>query len=125
MLLLLLLQACVQSVEAMSSGEHVKEEDLLILCQLPDGRYGRLYKQLKDYLQPMQHDPVLALLTLGGGGGGGGGGGNGRSKKHPSFEALFTLAQIEDTPEVRMCIYVTCVSCVQIYIYTCIVALEE
>ena len=74
----------------MSAGEHVSEDSLLYLCQLPDGSHGQLYTQLKEYLLPMKDDPVVALLTLR----------ESHFKRHVTIEQLFEKAQQDGNAEV-------------------------
>lgn len=81
-------QTCVQTVENINSGsENIDKDDLLLLCQLPDGSRGKLFSQLRTMLLPMKDDPVVALLTL---------------KDGVSVEDLFDEAVLNETPEVRM-----------------------
>ena len=85
-----------------SSGQHVTEDDLLLLCQLPYGTDGRLYSIVQKHLTLMRNDPVVAQLTLidfkdkdkhkqt-------------ADKEYVSLEQLFIDADVEDTPEVIHC----------------------
>ena len=58
-------KACVQVVEKVSAGQYVEEQDLLLVCQLPDpnSTSGRFYSILRAQLLDMRTDPVLTLLT--------------------------------------------------------------
>ena len=53
-------------MERISAGQHAKEQDLLLVCQLPDPNTttGRIHSTLRDHLLRMRTDPVITLLTL-------------------------------------------------------------
>ena len=89
------MQACFQAVQNLSSGQYVSEERLLTLCQLPDSAKGQLYRPVQVLLDPMRNDPVVAQLTLK----------DSQFKGSISLEQLFTNANMENSPEVRTCIY--------------------
>ena len=88
----------MQTVENMSSGDNVKEEDLLLLCQLPDSKCEMLYNKIQKYLQPLKDDSVLALLTL--------------PDQKKSFVNFFTAAA---SPEVCMHALSMVQACIIIY----------
>ena len=94
---LLCLQACFQAVQHLSSGQYVSEERLLTLCQLSDKK-GQLYSSVQALLDPMRNDPVVAQLTLKGS----------QFKEDISLEQLFTNADMENSPEVYLCLSEAC-----------------
>lgn len=85
-------QVCIQAVEALSAGQDVPEEDLMLLGQLPDAThgYGQFYSLLRSFLLPMKNDPVISLLTL-----------KESQQQEVSLENLFEKAEKEDNADVR------------------------
>ena len=79
----------MQAVEALSAGQHVPEEKLVLLGQLPDASHGQFHSVLRSILLPMRSDPVMALLTL-----------RESQQQEASLEELFEQAEIEDNAEV-------------------------
>ena len=79
----------MQAVEALSAGQHVPEEKLVLLGQLPDASHGQFHSVLRSILLPMKSDPVMALLTL-----------QESQQQKASLEELFEQAEIEDNAEV-------------------------
>ena len=86
-------QTCVQLVEALSAGEDVTEEDLILLGQLPDPKYGQgqgqFYCQLRSKLLSMKSDPLVTLLIL-----------PESQPQKASLEQLFERAETENSAEV-------------------------
>ena len=91
-MLLFLIQACVQSVQHLSSGQYVSEDRLLTLCQLPDEACRQLYTQVQSLLSPMGNDPVVAQLSLEGS----------KFDKKLSLEELFIDADTANSAEVLL-----------------------
>ena len=56
----------MQLVEALSIGEDVTEEGLILLGQLPDPTHGQgqFYSQLRSILLSMRTHPLVTLLKL-------------------------------------------------------------
>ena len=85
-------QACVQTVEALSAGQPITEEDLVLLGQLPDPIYGykQFYSMLRFFLLSMRSNPVVTLLML-----------QESQQQEVSLEELFERAEVEDSAEVH------------------------
>ena len=81
----------MQIVEALSAGQHVSEEDLLLLVQLRETTEGQeqLYSGLRSFLLKMRADPVITLLTL-----------EELKQQEASLEQRFKRAETEDSAEV-------------------------
>ena len=78
-------------MEALIAGQHVHEEDLVLLGQLPDTThgYGQFSSVLRSILLSMRSDPVIILLTL-----------QEAQQQVTSLEELFERAEAEDSAEV-------------------------
>ena len=74
-------------MEALSAGKLIKEEDLVLLGQLPDARYGyeQFHSVLRSFLLSMKNDPVVSLLTV-----------QEFQQQKASPEQLFKSAETED-----------------------------
>ena len=83
----------MQIVEALSAGQHVSEEDLLLLVQLRETTEGQeqLYSELRSFLLKMKGDPVVTLLTL-----------QELKQLEASLEQRFKRAETEDNAEVAV-----------------------
>ena len=81
----------MQTVEELSAGQHVPEEDLVLLGKLPDATqgYGQFYSQLRSFLLPLKSDPVVTFLIL-----------QESQQQEASLEKLFERAEKEDSAEV-------------------------
>ena len=66
------------------AGQHVAEEDLMLLAQLPG-----FYSKLCSILLPMKNDPIVALLTL-----------HKSQQQEASLEELFERVKMESTAQV-------------------------
>lgn len=86
----------MQTVERISGGQHAREQDLLLVCQLPDpnATTGRVHTTLRDHLLRMRSDPVITLLSL-----------EASRGKEEHLEELFEQALNEDSSEVESCIH--------------------
>ena len=78
-------------MERLVAGQHVTEEDLVLLGQLPDATQGhrQLFILLRSFLLPMKSDPLVTLLTL-----------QESQQQELSLEQLFVKAESEDSAEV-------------------------
>ena len=96
------LQTCVQAVEALSAGQHVSEEDLVLLGQLPHSTHDHrhLFTLIRSFLLPMKSYPVVTLLTL-----------QEPEQQQASLEQLFERAETENSAEV--CYVGTANGCIQ------------
>ena len=81
-------QVCVQTMEMLIAGQHVPEENLVLLGQLPHGR-RQFYSALLSILLPMRCDPVVTLLTL-----------QKSQQEEVSLEKLFKQTDEENSVEV-------------------------
>ena len=81
-------QACIEAVEALSAGQYVTMEKLVLLGELPGDTHGQFYSLLRSILLPMKNNPVVDLLTLQ------------ESQQEASLEQLFERAEAEDSAEV-------------------------
>ena len=83
----------MQIVQALSAGQHVSEEDLLLLVQLRETTEGQeqLYSGLRSFLLEMMADPVITLLTL-----------QELKQQEASLEQRFKRAETEDSAEVAL-----------------------
>ena len=97
----------MQALEALSAGQHVSEEDLVLLGQQPDSTqdHRHLFTLIRSFLLPMKSYPVLTLLTL-----------PESQQQKASLEQLFERAETEDSAEV--CCVGTANGCIQ-YIACC------
>ena len=87
-------QACVHIVEAISAGQPVKEDDLILIGNLPDSKdqeSRKFHTTLCNHLLGMEQDPVLSLLTLRVKGG-----------KGKRLEELFERCRAERSAEVHV-----------------------
>ena len=84
-------QLCVKTIERLVAGQHISEEDLVLLGQLPDATQGheQLFILLRSFLLPMKSDPLVTLLTL-----------QESQQQELSLEQLFVRAESEDSAEV-------------------------
>ena len=85
-------QACAQTMEKLTAGQHVTEEELELLGQLPDPAHGysKFYSELcRTILKRMKSDPVVTLLTV-----------ELPQQQNTSLELLFDKAEAEDSAEV-------------------------
>ena len=73
------------------AGQHVTEEDLTLLGQLPDPRkgHGQFYHEMRSILLRVKSDPVVTLLAL-----------HESQEQEASLEKLFQRSQAEDNAEV-------------------------
>ena len=81
-------QACIEAVEALSAGQYVTVEKLVLLGELPDDTHGQFYSLLRSNLLPMKDNLVVDLLTLQ------------ESQQEASLQQLFERAEAEDSAEV-------------------------
>ena len=83
----------MQLVGALSAGEDVTEEDLILLGQLPDPKPGQgqrqFYCELRSKLLSMKSDPLVTLLIL-----------PESKQQKASLEQLFERAESENSAEV-------------------------
>ena len=78
-------------MEALSAGQSITEEDLVLLGQLPDSIHGhwQFYSVLRSFLLSMRSNPVVTLLIL-----------QESLQEEVSLEELFERAEVEDSAEV-------------------------
>ena len=83
----------MQLVEALSAGNNVTEEDLILLGQLPDPKHdqGQFYGRLRYCLLSMKSDPLATLLIL-----------PESQQQEASLEQLFERAETENSAEVSV-----------------------
>ena len=101
----------MKCVEEISAGKPVKEDDLLIICRLPDSSSssGQFYTTLRSHLLQMKDYPLMSLLTV-----------KGKSRKEKSLKDIFDLCLDVDTAEVRRLFLPTChvsMVCVVLCVY--------
>lgn len=78
-------------MERLTADQHVTEEELVLLGQLPDPKHGymQFYSVLRSLLLPMKNDPVVTLLAP-----------QNPQEQDTSLEQLFKRAEAEDNAEV-------------------------
>ena len=79
----------MEIVEAISEGQHVQKEDLLLLGQLPDTTNRQFYSLISPFLICLKSDPVVTLLTL-----------EDSQQQETSLEELFERFEKEESAEV-------------------------
>ena len=85
-------QGCVEAIAALSAGEPVKEDDLILIGELPDDSVtsGQFYSVLREELLKLLEDPVLTLIELR----------DEDRKAGMKFSMLFAAAQFKNNPKV-------------------------
>ena len=86
-------EGCVDAVASMSAGEPVREDDLILIGELPDDTTatGQFYSVLREEMLNLIGDPVLSLIEL-------------RDEDKEAgmkFSTLFAAAQYKNNPKVR------------------------
>ena len=81
-------------MEKLTVDQHVAEEELMLLGQLPDPLHGHMqfYSVLGSLLLPMRNDPVVTLLAP-----------QNPQEQDTSLEQLFKKAEAENSAEVCHC----------------------
>ena len=82
----------MEAIAALSSGEPVKEDDLILIGELPDDSVasGQFYSVLREELLKLLEDPVLSLIELR----------DEDRKAGMKFSTLFAAAQFKNNPKV-------------------------
>ena len=79
----------MEIVEAISEGQRVQKEDLLLLGKLPDTANRQFYSLISPFLICLKSDPVVTLLTL-----------EESQQQEASLEELFERFEKEESAEV-------------------------
>ena len=86
-------QGCMESVATISAGKAIREEDLILIGELPDSSSpdGQFYSVMREEILKLVEDPVLSLIEL-------------RAEDKDAgmkFSRLFAAAQYKNNPRVR------------------------
>ena len=84
---------CMDSITTISAGKAIREEDLILIGELPDSSSpdGQFYSVMREEILKLVDDPVLSLIEL-------------RSEDKEAgmkFSRLFAAAQYKNNPKVH------------------------
>ena len=84
-------QGCLDSIATISAGKAIREEDLILIGEVPDSSSpdGQFYSVMRDEILKLVDDPVLSLIEL-------------RSEDKEAgtkFSRLFAAAQYKNNPK--------------------------
>ena len=84
---------CMDSIATISAGKAIREEDLILIGELPDSSSpdGQFYSVMREEILKLVDDPVLSLIEL-------------RSEDKEAgmkFSRLFAAAQYKNNPKVN------------------------
>ena len=90
-------QGCLDSIATISAGKAIREEDLILIGELPDSSSpdGQFYSVMRDEILKLVDDPVLSLIEL-------------RSEDKEAgtkFSRLFAAAQYKNNPKVLLVVH--------------------
>lgn len=91
---------CLEAIAAMTSGESLREDELILIGELPDEKAesGQFYSVLRKELLKLIGNPVLSLIQL-------------RQEERESgvkFSRLFAAAEYKNNAKVNIVISLMC-----------------